>query len=86
MKDLKLFILTNCPYCQQALKYIEELQQEEKYRDIKYQLIDERKEKALADSYDYYYVPTFYLDEKKVHEGIVSKEQVQAIFDQALND
>ena len=85
MKDLKLFILINCPYCQQALKYIEELQQEEKYRDIKYQLIDERKEKALADSYDYYYVPTFYLDEQKVHEGIVSKEQVQAIFDQALN-
>jgi len=85
MKELKLFVLINCPYCQQAFKYIEELQKGEKYQNIKYQLIDERKEKALADSYDYYYVPSFYLDDVKVHEGIVSKEQVKAIFDQVLN-
>ncbi len=80
MKNVKLFLLDNCPYCIKALRYIEELTEE--YPDLKavnIHMIEERKEKELADSYDYYLVPSFYVDEVKVHEGAVSKEQVLEI-------
>lgn len=80
MKNVKLFLLDNCPYCKKALRYIEEIKEE--YPDLKkvnIHMIEERKEKALADSYDYYLVPSFYVDEVKVHEGAVSKQQVLEI-------
>ena len=84
MKDLKLFIMESCPYCKQALRSIEEVKFEHpELRDIQIHLIDERKERRLADSYDYYYVPSFYIDEKKVHEGAVDKMKVLAILQAA---
>lgn len=86
MKDLKLFILPSCPYCLQALSYIRELQAEDvRYQKVKFQVIDEVRQSSIADLYDYYYVPSFYLNEQKAHEGIVSKEQVKKIFDDTLN-
>lgn len=85
MKDVKLFIMDTCPYCKRALKSIEELQEEhEELKELKIHLIEERKEKALADSYDYYYVPTFYINEVKVHEGAIEKDKVLEILKSAL--
>jgi len=83
MKQKKLFILNNCPYCKQALQYLNEYQQEEIYKDIVIEKIEEREQKEIADQYDYYYVPSFYIDEKKVHEGAVTKEIVKNILEQA---
>jgi len=83
MKQIKLFILNNCPYCKQALQYLNEYQQEEIYKDIVIEKIEEREQKEIADQYDYYYVPSFYIDEKKVHEGAVTKEIVKNILEQA---
>ena len=54
---MKLFILPDCPYCKQAIKWIKELKEDVKYQNIDIQLIDESQEVELADSYDYYYVP-----------------------------
>lgn len=85
MKDLKLFILDSCPYCIEALKYIDEVQAEhEELRNVMIHIIEERKEKALADSYDYYYVPSFYLNENKIHEGAIKKNRVLEILKSAL--
>ena len=39
---------------------------------------------ALADTFDYYYVPTFYVDGVKVHEGGVYPEEVEKILRSAL--
>lgn len=46
--------------------------------------VDESVETALADSLDYYYVPTFYVDGVKRMEGVPSKEKVRAVLDAAL--
>ena len=43
------------------------------------ELIDERKEEALASSYDYYYVPCFFDGNTKLHEGVASKEIIKNI-------
>lgn len=79
---MKLFILEHCPHCQRARKWIQELCEENpQYRNVPIELIDEAKEVELADSYDYYLVPTFFDGDKKLHEGVASKTIIQNIFD-----
>ena len=80
---IKLFYLKTCPYCKQAFNFLEELKPE--FPNIELTLIEENEQADLANSYDYYYVPTFYLDEKKVHEGVVTKDIIRTILEQATN-
>jgi glutaredoxin len=85
MPKLDLFILESCPFCIRARQYLQELRQEDpKYQAIEIRLIDERKERALANSYDYYLVPTFYLGQTKLFEGIMTKADVRKVLDLAL--
>lgn len=84
MKPITMFILKSCPYCQRALKYMEEIMKETpKYKNIPIKYIDEGVEPDVADQYDYYYVPTYYVDDKKVHEGAASKDDVRRVFEKA---
>ena len=77
----------------QMLKYkvlkgvVEHLDQgtlESAYRDIPMQVVFEEREPALAGQYDYYYVPTFYVDGVKRHEGALTREKLKAVLDEAL--
>ncbi len=85
MKAIKLFYLKQCPFCVKALRYIDELKAERgEFAPIQIEMIEESEQAELADSYDYYYVPTFYVDGQKVHEGGVYKEEVEKILESAL--
>lgn len=85
MKEIKIFYLKNCPFCKRAFKFIEELKSEEsRYNDIKFTLIEESECPEIADAYNYYYVPTFYIGSEKMHEGGIYKEEVKAILEEAL--
>jgi len=86
MKTMKLFIMKTCPYCQRALRFLTELRAGGDYEAIDVEIIDEREEKELADSYDYYLVPSIFYQGKKLHEGVLSKEELQRILDVVLND
>ncbi|HPT86073.1 MAG TPA: glutaredoxin domain-containing protein, partial [Bacillota bacterium] len=45
---LLLFILKNCPYCKEALRWMDELKNENpEYRDIEVKIIDEKEEAEL---------------------------------------
>lgn len=82
---MKLFYLENCPHCKRARAWMEELYQENSaYKDIPIEMIEESQQVELADSYDYYYVPCFFEGDKKLHEGVASKEIIQNIFDNYL--
>lgn len=84
MKPVKLFYLKDCPYCKKALKYLDELRAEEPaYAAVEIEMIEESEHPDVADSYDYYYVPTFYVGGVKVHEGGIWKEEVEAVLRQA---
>lgn len=79
---MKIFILENCPHCNNARRWIGELCDENPaYTMIDIEYIDEQKEARLADSYDYYYVPAIFHGTDKLHEGIASKEKIKDIFD-----
>jgi thiol-disulfide isomerase/thioredoxin len=85
MKKIKLFYQERCPFCIRAFKYINELKEENnEYNKIELERIDELIHPDIADKFDYYYVPTFYLNEEKVHEGGIKKDEVKAILDKAL--
>lgn len=87
MKKVTLFYLPGCPYCKKALSAKDKLcEANDAYNQIEFEMIDERKQADVADQYDYYYVPCFYIDGEKVHEGAADEADVKAVLDAALED
>ncbi len=85
MKRVKLFYLKNCPFCKKALRYIEELKAEHaELAAVEIEMIEESELPDVADKFDYYYVPTFYVDGVKEHEGGIYPEEVERILRKAL--
>jgi glutaredoxin len=84
MKPITLFYLRNCPFCKKAFAYIDELKKQEAYKNIEINLIEESENPEIADRFDYYYVPTFYIDGIKVHEGGIFPAEVEEILKKAL--
>ena len=91
MREIEIFYLTGCPYCDNARRAVAELMQEKSaYRGLALRWIEENEEKALADSYDYYRVPSVFFEGDKLYEcsprhgyGAI-KAHLRAAFDQAL--
>lgn len=88
---LTVFVLPGCPYCAQARELIAELRAENPaYAAIELDVIDESAESALADRYDYYRVPSFFIGEEKLYEAsplwsrAEAKRRLQAMFDSVL--
>ncbi len=75
-----MFILRDCPYCKRALEYGRELAGDPRFRGVELEIIDEREQAALADSYDYYYVPSYFLGREKLHEGAAGREDVLRVY------
>ena len=85
MKKITMFTMEGCPYCREALRFIDELYKTDKrYTEIPFEKIDEKKQPEIAEEYDYYYVPTFYVGEIKMHEGASTLQKVKHVFDEAL--
>jgi protein-disulfide isomerase len=61
-----------------------ELKKQDAYKEIEVEMIEETEQPELADQFDYYYVPTFYIDGEKLHEGGIFPDEVEAIFKKAL--
>ena len=61
--------MKGCPYCRTALRVLDELKEtQEKYSSVETELIEENEQPEIAGQYDYYHVPTVYVDERKVFE------------------
>ena len=88
MKDVKIFYFPTCPYCIKAKRAVEELKEENPaYRAIEINWVNEHKDVALAEQYDYYYVPTVFYGEEKLYEASPShsyediRENIRRAFD-----
>ncbi len=87
MKEITLFYQEGCPHCQNARKMMEQIKKAHpEYGQITVKMVDEIKEPGLADQYDYFLVPTFYVGQEKLHEGVPTQEAVEAVFAAALKD
>ena len=85
MKDITMFMMKTCPYCQAAFRMMDKLYSEnEAYKTLTVNLIDETEHPEIANKYDYYRVPTYYVGEEKLHEGAANITDVKRVFDTAL--
>ncbi len=85
MKKVKMFYLENCPHCKNAQKMMDELKSKNpEYRDIEVEKIEESKNVKIASTYDYYYVPTYYVDGVKLHEGVPTIDKIENVFKKAI--
>ena len=81
MKDVLMFYLESCGYCDKARRALDELFEENPaYRQVPLTRIEESREPELADRYDYYAVPSFFVDGKKIFEArlFMSFEEIKA--------
>ena len=88
MKTATIFYLTTCPYCVKGRKALNELQAENpSYAAIKAQWIEESQNAALADTYDYYSVPSIFDGKKKLFEcqATMGYDEIKEGFRQALD-
>ena len=79
MKKIQLFYLEYCPHCKKTRADLNELLKEEQFSGLSIEMIEESVQKELADQYDYYYVPCFYVDGIKVKEGALSRKDVEDV-------
>lgn len=91
MREIEIFYLTGCPYCKNAKRAVAELLQEEPaYEELALRWIEENEEPVLADSRDYFRVPSlFYRGDKlyecsPLHGYDAIKAHIKAAFDRAL--
>ncbi len=72
MSDRKItvFYLNGCPYCRQARRALEELVSgDERYSALSLEWVEENEHPEISAKYDYYYVPTFFVDGVKEYEA-----------------
>ena len=91
MKDVLMFYLDDCGYCRKAFQALDELYAENPaYRAIPFEKIEESRDPATADRYDYYAVPTFYVGGEKRFEARIGmtyamiRDAVKSVLDAAL--
>ena len=85
MKTITFFMFDGCPHCKRAQELIDAIvASHPDYARIPITKIDERLQPEIADRYDYYYVPTFFVGGEKLHEGVPSREAIERVFARAL--
>lgn len=92
MKELTMFYLDDCGYCAKARQALDELFRDNPaYADIPLTRIEESREPELADRYDYYAVPSFFIGQEKLFEARIGmtyediKAAVKRCLDTALD-
>ncbi len=91
MKDILMFYLEDCGYCHKAFLALDELRKElPGASELKITTVEESREPELADRYDYYAVPTFYVGGEKLFEAHIGmsfediRREVRRVLEAAL--
>lgn len=70
MKKITAFYLEGCPYCKQAREALKELVAEnENYSRVSLEWIEENQHPEISEKFDYYYVPSMFIENKKIYEA-----------------
>ncbi|MBO4392680.1 MAG: thioredoxin family protein [Clostridia bacterium] len=85
MGEILYFYLSSCPHCSKADRIIRSVvERYPEFKQVKIRKIEESLKPDIADKYDYYYVPCFFVNGKKIFEGPASVEKVYDAFREAL--
>lgn len=84
-KQIRMVVLHGCPHCKRAAEMISELEREHpEYARVSIEVIEETEEPEKIKEYDFYYVPAFFVDGKKIHEGVPTIGIIEKVFEAAL--
>ena len=90
LKKVLAFRIEGCPYCAQAMRAVKELAADEKYSSVVIDWVEENEHPEISAKYNYYYVPTFFVDGVKLYEAKRGesydecKANVKRVLDEAL--
>ena len=73
-----IFYLEYCPYCKRAKALLQHAVCENPQLKVafdSFEWVEESRESEKAEAFDYYYVPAYYIDSVKKHEGIVTYDK-----------
>jgi thioredoxin 1 len=85
MKPVTMFITNWCPYCNRAISWIDELKKENpQFANLEVNIIDEERNPEISKQFDYYYVPTYYIENNKIYEGGKTKDIIREVFEKAI--
>ena len=65
---------SKCGTCKKAQKHLDIHRPD--FPNIMIQMIEESEQAELANQYDYYYVPSYFYNEEKLHEGAITEEEL----------
>ena len=86
MKHVRKMILSHCPHCRNAARIEEKLTAENpSFADVEIEVVDEQLHPEIADTLDYYYVPCYFVDGKKIFEGVPDEDKIRSVFAAALD-
>lgn len=92
MRKVTAFHLDGCPYCANAFKALDELKASDaKYGTVEIEWIEESKNPEVAEKYDYFAVPSMFIDSEKLYEARKGEKyesclaNVKRVLDEALN-
>ena len=70
MKKVTAFYIEGCPYCKQAREALKELYGEiAEYSAVKIEWVDENLHPEISAKYDYYHVPSMFIEGEKKYEA-----------------
>ena len=91
MKKVTAFYIEGCPYCKQAREALKELYGEiAEYSAVKIEWVDENLHPEISAKYDYYHVPSMFVDGVKMYEAHRGekyeqcRENVKRVLEEAL--
>ena len=87
MQKLTVFYLNGCPYCRKARETVEALHEENPALcGVEIEWIEETEYAEIADSYDYYRVPSIFLGREKLYEcsPLDDYEAIKQSFESAM--
>ena len=91
MKNVTAFYIEGGPYCWQARKALAELCDDRaEYSAVKIEWVDENLHPEISEKYDYYHVPSMFVEGVKVYEARPGekyeecRENVRKVLEEAL--
>ena len=86
MSNITLYHFEGCPACSHAKHWMKELRTEKpELKSVLVEMVDVHKTRHFNAPEPFTYVPTFFVDGKKVLEGAVSKEEIEQVLRQGLS-
>lgn len=85
MADIVFVKASWCPYCKMAEKWLMALNEEkQEFKDLDFEIVDIDQDVERTKDFPHELVPNFWIDGKKVFEGVPNKKKLREVLEMAV--